>query len=237
MNLSSPTRPLTGTLNGMRSANGAPGATALMPPGATPTSAISGETWSTLINLAGRQRMLSQRIALLVQLTLQGDDHARQQGQDALQQFMRAHEQLSRGGDGLPAPSPGVEKAFFGSDGADQPIRQFVEKARLALRNADPEAARQLIGAATPMLARLNRLTELFEADARASAQASRARYTDLLDDIRRIAGEAKFITMNARIMAARAGDAGREFAVVAARLAEVSGEIENLSAQAARRI
>jgi methyl-accepting chemotaxis protein len=130
-----------------------------------------------------------------------------------------------------------LKEAFFGKAGADEQVRLFARQARLALEVADPNAARHLISEATPMLARLNRLTELFESEAKASAQASRERYADLLDSIRRIAGEAKVITMNARIMAARAGDAGREFAVVAARLSEVSTEIETLSAQAARRV
>jgi len=65
-------------------------------------------------------------------------------------------------------------------------------------------------------------------------AQSRRAHQIELIARIQRIASEARVVSMNARIVAARAGDHGREFAVVAERLTDISAEIETLSRSAA---
>lgn len=52
--------------------------------------------------------------------------------------------------------------------------------------------------------------------------------------DIRSVAKEAKGLSFNAQIMAARAGQHGREFAMVANVLSDITGEIDGLTRQAA---
>lgn len=205
--------------------------------------AIGPELWSTLINLAGRQRMLSQRIVLMALLGDRGDAAARSAAQDALQQFVAAHGRLSRGGDGLPPPPPAVQQALAGvrpdgSDGADAAVRAFITLAEQSLRTevalARP-ALGQLVERATPILALLNKLTQLYESLAREAVVQAQQRQAGLIGRIERIASEARVISLNARIVAARAGEQGREFGVVASRLVEVSAEIEALSREAMR--
>lgn len=205
--------------------------------------AIGPELWSTLINLAGRQRMLSQRIVLMALLGERGDATARSAAQDALQQFMAAHGRLARGGDGLPPPPAAVQQAMTGtlpdgSDGADAAVRAFAALAEQSLRTevalARP-ALGQLVERATPMLALLNKLTQLYEGLAREAVAHAQQRQAGLIGRIERIASEARVISLNARIVAARAGDQGREFGVVASRLVEISAEIEALSREAMR--
>jgi hypothetical protein len=207
------------------------------------TRAIGPELWSTLINLAGRQRMLSQRIVLMALLGERGDANARSAAQDALQQFGAAHARLARGGDGLPPPPPAVHQVLTGArpdggDGADAAVRAFIALAEQSLRTevalARP-ALGQLVERATPMLALLNKLTQLYESLAREAVVQAQQRQAGLIGRIERIASEARVISLNARIVAARAGEQGQEFGVVASRLVEVSAEIEALSREAMR--
>ncbi|NRF66208.1 type IV pili methyl-accepting chemotaxis transducer N-terminal domain-containing protein [Aquincola sp. S2] len=206
--------------------------------------AIGAELWSALINLAGRQRMLSQRIVLMALLADRGDGSARAAALDALRQFSAAHTRLVRGGDGLPPPPALLRQALAGPAGeaggasAEAAVRDFAALAEQALRT-DVALARpalsQLVERATPVLALLNRLTQLYETLARDAAARAQQRQAGLIGRIERIAGEARFVALNARIVAARAGSAGREFGVVATRLVEVSAEIEGLSREAMR--
>ena len=205
--------------------------------------AIGPELWSTLINLAGRQRMLSQRIVLMALLAERGDASARSAALDALQQFSAAHGRLAGGGDGLPPPPPAVRQMLCGtradgSDGADDAVRAFISVAEQALRTEvalSRPALGQLVERATPMLALLNKLTQAYEALAREAVAQAQQRQAGLIGRIERIASEARVISLNARIVAARAGEQGREFGVVASRLVEVSAEIEALSREALR--
>ncbi len=205
--------------------------------------AIGAELWSTLINLAGRQRMLSQRIVLMALLGERGDATARSVAQDALQQFVAAHGRLARGGDGLPPPPQAVQQMLRGSladgsDGADAAVRAFIALAEQALRTEvalSRPALGQLVERATPMLALLNKLTQAYETLAREAVLQAQHRQAGLIGRIERIASEARVISLNARIVAARAGEQGREFGVVASRLVEISAEIEALSREAMR--
>lgn len=227
-----------------------PMAATILPPGAGPDAGhgawpglasgatVAPEVWSSLVNLAGRQRMLSQRIVLMALLADRGDASARSTAQDALRQFNAAHLRLLRGGDGLPPPPPAVLQLLSGPEGIDGAVRDFATLAERALRT-DVALARpalsQLVERATPVLALLNRLTQQYETLARDAAHQAQQRQAALIGRIERIASEARLVSMNARIVAARAGDWGREFGVVAARLVEVSAEIEALSREAMR--
>lgn len=117
-------------------------------------------------------------------------------------------------------------------------VRRFIALAEAAL-GSDLAVARaalaSLVAQATPLLAQLNQLTQTYEAESRAAAQQAQQRQAGLIRSIEQVANEARIVSMNARIAAARAGDGGREFGVVAARLVEVSSQIEALSQAAMR--
>jgi methyl-accepting chemotaxis protein len=51
-----------------------------------------------------------------------------------------------------------------------------------------------------------------------------------IMTDIETIAREAKMVAFNARIVAARSGQAGKEFSVVAGVLSNITGEIDHWS-------
>jgi methyl-accepting chemotaxis protein len=51
----------------------------------------------------------------------------------------------------------------------------------------------------------------------------------EVMGDIKTIAKQARMVAMNAQIVAARAGHAGREFAVVASTMTNITGEIDEL--------
>ena len=51
-----------------------------------------------------------------------------------------------------------------------------------------------------------------------------------IVTDIQQVAREAKIVSFNAQVIAARAGLAGREFGVVAGRLSDVSTDVDRLA-------
>lgn len=214
---------------------------AALPPRLHPSSQLDTGDWTQLVNQAGRQRMLSQRIILHAVLAAQGDAAATGVARDALALFLRSHDMLSRGHPELPMPAdPRLADAFHGPQGADRAIRDFVALATQALqpaaRGADAAAAiARLAAQATPVLGVLQRLTQLYEALALEAAQAQRRQTAGLIERIQRVAREARIVSFNARVGAARAGDAGREFAAVAQILARITEEVEQLAKQAAQ--
>jgi hypothetical protein len=218
------------------------------PPGALPTLAggraatvlhaalqTSTEQWTQLVNLAGRQRMLSQRIVLHALLAAQGDAAARVVAQEALALLESTHETLTRGRPEMPVPeSPRLSDAFHGAQGRDSAIRAFVGLAARAVERGAPADVQALAAQATPVLRVLQELTQVYEQLALDDAKVRRALALEQLDRIRSIAREARIATVNAHVAAARAGSAGREFAVTADVLARISEEVERLAKEAA---
>jgi hypothetical protein len=202
----------------------------------------------TLINLCGRQRMLSQRIVLHLVLSAQGQTETLAIASDALTLFSDCHEVLSRGKGILPAPwTPALQEAFFGLQGADAPIRTFIRMARQALIEVEQgigqpptgtlaPALSELVTAATTVLAHLNRLTQCYETAAHDSARCQRQQLIDLIGRIHNIAREARVVSFKARVASARAGEAGQEFGGVASVLSEISEQIAEL-AETARQV
>lgn len=196
---------------------------------------IAAETWTQLVNQAGRQRMLSQRIALHALLAARGDAAAAGLARDALAMFAFSHQTLSRGHADLPMPADGrLADAFHGSGGADRHVRDFVALAERALQPGAPEKiVDELAAQATPILGVLQRVAQLYETLAQEAARSQRRQTTELIERIHRVAREARIVTFNARVGAARAGDAGREFAALADILGRISEEVEHLARQA----
>lgn len=115
-------------------APGAVLATQAATPPAGQAAAVPAQTLGMLINLAGRQRMLSQRIVLHAVLGVQGRPQAGDVAREALELFGRSHRQLVDGGEGLPGLfSAELRQAYFGPTQADAKIREFMHLAARVL--------------------------------------------------------------------------------------------------------
>lgn len=203
-------------------------------------SSLSGETFGVLINLSGRRRFTSQRLVLYAVLASLGHEAAVDTACEALRQFSDAHTALVKGSDELPGVfCEELEQAYFGSAQGERQIREFMalaERALAALQAASSQAPGlldQLVRSATPMLAVLNGITQVYEELARRHARQVKKQLHGIMTDIESIAKQARMVSFNAQIVAARAGMAGREFSVVASELSNITGEIDILVRQA----
>jgi hypothetical protein len=196
--------------------------------------AVSSETFSSLINLAGRQRMLSQRIILNAILATQQHEEAVAVAEQALSLFETSHGELVHGSPLLPGVFfPTLHAIYFGEAQADKRIRAFILQARSAISALGTQAAVAEVEAlgkqATPLVNLLNQITQVYEAEAKQHAHAQQKEHRALMGNIQQIAKQAKIVSVNAQIMAARAGEAGKEFSVVAGVLTTITGELDEL--------
>jgi len=201
---------------------------------------LSGETFSILINLSGRRRFTSQRVVLYAVLASQGHDNAVRTALDALALFRDAHDALVNGNDELPGIFCNeLKDAYFGAQQGDVRIRAFIRLAEdtLAALNTGkrdaPKLLAQLIECATPLLNVLNKITQVYEELSKRHASQMKKHLRSVMSDIESIAKQARMVSFNAQIVAARAGQAGREFAVVAGVLSTITAEIDELVREA----
>ncbi len=197
---------------------------------------LSGEVFGMLINLSGRRRFTSQRLVLYAVLGAQGRENATSTAREALKLFRDAHQLLMRPSGQLPGVFCGeLEQAYFGTQEGDRKIRHFMDLAERALNAIDdklrhaPQLLEELVDGTTALLAVLNQLTAIYEAESKKHARLMHAQLHGVMTDIETIAREAKMVAFNARIVAARAGEAGKEFSVVAGVLSRITGEIDDL--------
>ena len=98
-----------------------------------------------------------------------------------------------------------------------------------------PALLEALVESATPLLATLNRLTQVYEDLARQQAASAKRQLTAVMGDIELIAKHARIVSFNAQVVAARAGVSGREFAVVSGELTQITGKLDGLVREAVR--
>lgn len=222
-------------------------AISLAPPAPKPTIELSGEACATMINLSGRRRFTSQRVVLYAVLASGRKPSAISVAREALDLFRDAHTTLIQGNQVLPGVfSPALQEAYFGALQGDAKIREFIALTERVLHAIESGWSRQvpvlleeLVESTTRLLAILNSLTSIYEAEARAHANKVEHRLLDAMNEIKSISKEAQFVALNARIVAARAGTAGREFSVVATVLLGITNNIEKIlnTALAKRRL
>jgi hypothetical protein len=197
---------------------------------------LSGEVFGALINLSGRRRFTSQRLVLYAVLASLEHEAAIETAHAALGLFRDAHTVLVQGNSELPGVfCDELREAYFGSLHGDRDIRNFIalaERTLDALKAGSRQARAlldELVHSATPLLDILNRITLVYEEQAKRHAMVMKKQLFGMMTDIKTIAKQARMVSFNAQIVAARAGDAGREFSVVASVLTDITGEIDEL--------
>lgn len=203
---------------------------------AKPEVKLSGDVFGALINLSGRRRFTSQRVVLYSVLASLGHEGADRTARDTLAAFKDAHVTLVQGKQGLPGVfCQQLHDAYFGTLQGDKVVRDFIALAESTLdaigsgsRRA-PALLDDLVRCATPLLSVLNALTLVYEEQSKRHAALQRRQMQDLMGDIKTIARQARMVAFNAQVVAARAGPVGKEFAVVASTMTNVTGEIDDL--------
>jgi hypothetical protein len=197
---------------------------------------LSGDVLGAMINLSGRRRFTSQRVVLYAVLASSGRAEMLPVAVEALTLFSQAHTALLQGKDNLPGVyCDALREAYFGVLQGDRHIREFIdlaEQALSAIRSGSKRASSlvdALVAGATPLLAVLNQLTQIYEEESRQHALRMKKKLQSVMTDIETIAKQARMVSFNAQIIAARAGNAGREFAVVASVLSNITAEIDEL--------
>jgi hypothetical protein len=205
-------------------------------------SSLAGEDYGTLINLSGRRRFTSQRVVLYAVLAAQGRNAALQVSKDALAIFRDAHGALVDGTTDLPGVfCDELNEAYFGAGAGDQVIREFVDLAERthdaidAGRRGAVQLLDELVEGATPLLAVLNHITQVYEDLARRQASEAKKQLRGVLRDIESIAKQARIVAFNAQVVASRSNPSGREFSVVASELSQVTSRIDELVREAMR--
>ena len=197
---------------------------------------LSGETFAMLINLSGRRRFTSQRLVLYAVLTAQGRHQSAATARDALKLFSDAHEALVNGNEQVPGVfCDELEQVYFGKEQNERQIQAFITLATRTLDALDAGTRQatallaELVQGATPLLAILNHITQVYEELSKQHAKQVKKQLTGIMTDIETIARQARMVSFNAQIVAARAGAVGREFSVVAGVLSDITREIDEL--------
>lgn len=215
-----------------------------------PEESLRRAALGALINIAGRQRMLSHRAVMflaLSQLPNGGSAEAQLvEAETALSGFDAGVRLLLEGDPERSIPALFSERVanILTTPAANHPSgRAAIEAFSLqgagcleSLRRGDANVGgdiRQLADlCGLALLPMFNAIVAAFEADLAETLEAEAARAADIravmthaLDDIEQTATKIRLIAFNALIEAARAGDAGRAFSVIAE-------EIKNLGAQ-----
>ena len=210
-----------------------------LPVRATPARAPAAGQISDL-NLAARQRMLSQRVVMQTLLAANGDTHQLNAARTTFQLFCDSHARLLGTMSHYDAPSAARLRAVYeGPQGVNATIQSFMDLMRTALDQIARQSPRiqsvleAIVDTTDSVLEALNAATNVFDAVTKAKADLLFKELTGIVSDIHTIAREAKVVSFNAQVMAARAGQQGREFAVVATVLSGISTEIDGLSRKA----
>jgi hypothetical protein len=208
-----------------------------------------------LINLSGRQRMLSHRVVMFLALGRMTSPGPARDGllasaEAALAQFANGRRILVDGDSSADMPALFSARARTllcePIDPRDPSLTgmalldRFVAQSEACIRRvnaADQTVESGIIAlssvVAADLLAFLNRMVAAFEADLAEALNAESAMTAEIrqfvlstLEDIEKLGSKINLIALNALIEAARAGDAGKAFAIIA-------NEIKALSNQA----
>ncbi len=195
----------------------------------------------SLVNLAARQRMLSQRMILQTVLAANGDLGRLPAAQRSLQMFSESQQHLVGTVDLLEAQGARkIRETYHGARGVGPVVQAFIQLMHSALEQIEaysprvPTTLAELVDHTDRILDALNTATTAFDEVAKARSDAMMKELAGIVGDIQSVAKEAKVVSFNAQVVAARARQHGREFAVVANVLSDITGEIDALTHKAA---
>ncbi|WNO04351.1 methyl-accepting chemotaxis protein [Rhodoferax mekongensis] len=191
------------------------------------------------LNLAARQRMLSQRVVMQTLLAASGDKPQLAAACKTFQLFCDSEAQLLATLSHYDEASARQLRAVYeGPQGIGVTIETFMDRMRRTLEAIERGGQVQpllsdIVGSTDEVLEALNKATSTFDAIAKAKSERLFKELGTIVSDIHTIAREAKIVSFNAQVIAARAGNHGREFAVVANVLSGISTEIDGLTKKA----
>jgi len=204
------------------------------------TSSAPRDNEMSLVNLAARQRMLSQRMVLQTVLAAGGSDLHLKAARGTLALFTASQATLADTPRHLdPADAERIRKVYQGPGGVGATIEAFAQQVGTALDFTERRSPRvedvlaRLVETTDGVLEALNTATTVFDQVGKAQSETLMRELAGIVESIQTVAREAKVVSFNAQVMAARAGQHGREFAVVANVLSGITHEIDGLSLQA----
>lgn len=205
---------------------------------------------SLLINLSGKMRMLSHRVAMFILVRQdaigggKANDAADRQLVAALDEFQIIHSAMRKGCLKLRI-SPKVADMLRArgaiSDEAIKAIESFISRADWLGRGYHRELVMEFVDfVAGTLLVQLNSVTDgvsraldHVHEEQRVVAQKSEETISDTLTAIEKVSFSVRLIALNATTEAVRAGDAGRGFAVIAREIRSLSDRASELVSSA----
>jgi methyl-accepting chemotaxis protein len=204
-----------------------------------PVRAAAANESMSLVNLAARQRMLSQRMILQAVLAASGSGNHLQAAQKTFQLFADSQLQLRATATEFDAASAQlVRDTYQGPNGVGPAIEQFMQQMHTTLQCISDGVSHKpslnaLVASTDSVLDALNTATTTFDNISKGKSTLLMKELSGIVSDIQTVAREAKVVSFNAQVMAARAGQHGREFAVVANVLSGITVEIDGMSRKA----
>ncbi len=183
--------------------------------------------------------MLSQRVVMQTLLAAGGDARQLEAANKTFRLFCESESTLLATLNHYEESSARLLRAVYhGPQGIGATIETFMDRMRRALEaialgaEVQPLMA-EIVGSTDEVLDALNKATSTFDAISKAQSDRLFKELSGIVSDIHTIAREAKIVSFNAQVIAARAGQQGREFAVVANVLSGISTEIDGLTQKA----
>lgn len=198
------------------------------------TTAALASPMST-VNMAARQRMLSQRLALQILLAERGQAGQLEGAEESLALFTASHAKLVESARSAAREEAQKIEDVYGRQRVGEVVQGFAQRCRRALDALRLPAERRgpvddVYLGLDEVLKALNLATSVFDDISARREQRLMAELKGIVTDIQQVAKQAKIVSFNALVIAARAGDAGREFGVVAGTLSGISGEVDRLA-------